>query len=265
MNLWLDFLTNEQRVIHKTNHYFPVYERHFGRFVNTDVNFIEIGCGKGGSLQMWKRFLGPHARIVGIDINPACANFAEEQIEIRIGDQSDPKFLDAIVHEFGAPDVVLDDGSHIMSHIQASFAALYPKVSRDGVYLVEDLGTAYWDEYEGGMKRRGSFIETCKDLIDELNADHTRGVLHPTPFTCSTRSMHFYDGIVVFEKGRRTAKHSRQIGRRPLNSIKFNVLPKLFRWKDGVAFLMRHLKAKRKAKKIAEEKARGEITGHDAL
>jgi hypothetical protein len=78
--------------------------------------------------------------------------------------------------------------------------------SRNGVYLVEDLRTTYWGEYEGGLKRRGSFIETCKDLIDELNADHTRGAVEPTPRTHSTLSMHFYDSIVVFEKGRHTVK-----------------------------------------------------------
>jgi hypothetical protein len=212
MSLWLDFLTNEQRLIHKWKHYFPAYERHFGGFVNKDVTFLEIGCGQGGSLQMWKRFLGPHARIIGIDINPACAAFAEDQIEVRIGDQSDPLFLRSIVEEFGAPDVVLDDGSHVMSHIQASFAVLYPQVGRNGVYFVEDLHTAYWAEYEGGLTRQGSFIEYCKHLIDELNADHTRGAMEPTPFTQSTLSMHFYDSIVVFEKGRHTVKQAPQIG-----------------------------------------------------
>jgi hypothetical protein len=66
MGLWSDFLTNQDRVIHKWKHYFPIYDRHSQRdSVNTDVVFIEIGCGQGGSLQMWKRFFGPYARIVG--------------------------------------------------------------------------------------------------------------------------------------------------------------------------------------------------------
>lgn len=214
MSLWLDFLTNDRRLIHKWKHYFPVYEDHFGRFVNRDVVMIEIGCGEGGSLQMWKRFLGPHARIVGVDIRPKCANFAEDQIDIRIGDQSDPVFLRKLVEEFGAPDIVLDDGSHMMSHIKASFDVLYPATQRNGVYFVEDLHTAYWGEFEGGVQRAGSFIEHAKALIDELNADHARGIIEPTEFTRSTHSMHFYDSVVVFEKGRHTAKSAPQIGKR---------------------------------------------------
>jgi hypothetical protein len=212
MTLWQDFLTNDQRLIHKWKHYFPVYERHFSRFVNRDVVMIEIGCGKGGSLQMWKRYLGPHARIIGVDIDPACAHYAEDQIEIRIGDQSSPAFLASLVREYGSPDIVLDDGSHVMSHIRASFETLFPAVQRNGVYLVEDLHTAYWGEFEGGLRRPGSFIEVAKDLVDELNADHARGAIEPTDFTRTTLSMHFYDSIVVFEKGRHTDKHAPQIG-----------------------------------------------------
>jgi hypothetical protein len=84
---------------------------------------------------------------------------------------------------------------------------------RNGVYLVEDLHTAYWSEYEGGLKRQESFLETCKGLIDELNADHSRGALPPTEFTRTTLSMHFYDSIVVFEKGRHGTKSAPQIGK----------------------------------------------------
>jgi SAM-dependent methyltransferase len=217
VSLWSDFLTNDQRLIHKWKHYFPAYERHLEKFRNQDAMLIEIGCGGGGSLQMWKRFLGPHARIVGIDIRPECAEFEEDQIAVRIGDQSDEGFLERVLSEFGQPDVILDDGSHVMSHIQASFRFLYPRMSKNGVYLVEDLHTAYWPGFEGGLRREGTFIETTKALIDELNADHTRGALAPTAFTRTTLSMHIYDSVVVFERGRHTLKQAPQIGQRSKN------------------------------------------------
>ena len=88
------------------------------------MTFIEIGVAKGGSLQLWKRHLGPFAQIVGIDVNPACKAVEEDQIKICIGDQSDVDFLRRIVDEFGPPDVVLDDGSHKMHHISTSFGFL---------------------------------------------------------------------------------------------------------------------------------------------
>jgi len=212
MTLWSDFLTNDKRVIHKWKHYFPIYERHFKDFVSKPLTFVEIGCGQGGSLQMWKRYFGPHARIVGVDINPKCKTFEEDQIEVRIGQQQDHEFLKRLMDEFGPPDIVLDDGSHVMSHVSGTFQFLYPRIAKNGVYLVEDLHTAYWDEYEGGLGKPSTFIGLCKTLIDELNADHSRGALPPTEFTKSTMSMHFYDSVAVFERGIHTRKWAPQIG-----------------------------------------------------
>ncbi len=162
---------------------------------------------------MWKRYLGPHAKIIGVDIDPGCKALEEDQIEIRIGNQSDPHFLQSIVDEFGPFDVVLDDGSHRMEDVRASFNFLYDHVCRNGIYLVEDLHTAYWDEYGGGLRRPGTFIEHCKDLIDDLNADWSRGLLQPSVFTRTTMAMHFYDSICVFEKGRNLNKAAPMIGR----------------------------------------------------
>jgi SAM-dependent methyltransferase len=215
MTLWSDFLTNDKRIIWKWKHYFPIYERHFKDFVYKPVTVVEIGCGLGGSLQMWKRYFGPHARIVGVDINPACKTFEEDQVEVRIGDQSDEKFLQSLIDEFGVPDIVLDDGSHMMSHVTSSFQFLYPRMTKSGVYLVEDLHTAYWDEFEGGLRKPSTFIESCKNLIDELNADYTRDALPPTEFTRSTSSIHFYDSVVVFERGIHTKKSWLKTGTPP--------------------------------------------------
>lgn len=215
MTLWAEFLNNRGRLTHKWTHYFPVYERHFERFVNRPCLFIEIGCGEGGSLQMWKRYLGPYAQIVGLDIAPEAKAFAEDQISVRIGDQSDESFLQSVLDEFGTPDVVLDDGSHVMSHVAASFRYLYSRISPTDVYVVEDLHTAYWDEYGGGLGRPDSFIEMSKTLVDELNAEHSRGALTPTDFTATTLSMHFYGSIIAFERGRHLLKHAPKSGGAP--------------------------------------------------
>lgn len=202
MNLWSDFLTNQGKVIHKWKHYFPAYEQHLSRFVNRPMLFLEIGVSKGGSLEMWKRYFGPHAQIVGIDLDPSCAIHEQDQISIRIGDQSDTAFLQSVLDEFGIPDVVLDDGSHMMNHLVETFQYLYPRISPNGVYFVEDLHTCYWEEYGGQLRQENTFIEVSKNLIDELNADWTRGALLPTDFTRTTMSMHFYDSCAVFERGR---------------------------------------------------------------
>jgi cephalosporin hydroxylase len=198
MNLYTYFLTQQGRPIIKNAHCFMVYERHFSRFVNRPVLMFEIGTGDGGSAQMWKGYFGPLARIVSIDIRD-CQQYEESQIYIRTGSQSDSGFLRDLVAEFGPPDIVNDDGSHHMADIRASFDALYPLMASDGVYVVEDLNTAYWPELGGGFRSPGSFIEHCKDLIDELNAVHTR-TIPESDFSRTTLSISFYDTIIVLEK-----------------------------------------------------------------
>jgi len=131
--------------------------------VNAPTLFLETGCGTGGSLQLWRKYFGPHVQIIGIDVNPQCTAFEEDQIAV---------------------------------------------IAANGVYMVEDLHTAYWDEYGGGLHRAGSFIELCKTLLDELNAETSRGALPRTAFTRSTQSMNFYTSLAVFERGRVPAKQA---------------------------------------------------------
>ena len=202
MDLWGDFLTNQGKAIHKWSHYFPAYERHFALWRGRSLTFLEIGVAKGGSLAMLRRYFGPLARIVGADIDPKCKAHEGDGVDVRIGDQADPRFLRALVDEFGVPDVVLDDGGHHMDQIAATFAFLYPRMDKNGVYLVEDLHTAYWPKFGGGLDAPGSFITHAKTLIDRLNADHAQGQVTPDAFTRDTFAITFYDSIVVFEKGR---------------------------------------------------------------
>ena len=191
------FLTNEQRPMNKWLHYFPIYERYFAPYKNKSLTIFEIGVSKGGSLQFWKRYFGPFATIVGIDIDPKCKDFEEPQINVRIGDQSDLVFLQSLIDEFGAPDIVLDDGSHIMEHVNATLEFFYTRIKDDGIYMIEDAHTSYWSKYGGGLRRPDTIIEKSKNYIDGLNAYYC-GL--PKEFADSTFSIAFYDSIIVFEK-----------------------------------------------------------------
>ena len=212
MDLYHYFATQQGRNIIKNPHYFPVYERHFARFVGQPMTMFEIGTGEGGSAQMWKLYFGPFSRIVTIDIAKR-PEFAENQIFVRTGDQSDSKFLNELVEEFGPPDIVLDDGSHMMGDINSSFDVLFPRMSQKGTYLVEDLDGAYWPERGGGAGNPASFIERSKRLVDEMNAGFARGEVVRGACGHCILSISFYIGIVVLEK---TPFLNRDITRMPV-------------------------------------------------
>ena len=214
MSLYQDFKTNKGKVIHKWEHYFPIYDRYFGPWKNKTLTFLEIGVSKGGSLQMWKRYFGPLATIVGIDINPNCSDHADEDVLVRIGDQSDPIFLQSLLDEFGEFDIVLDDGSHHMDHVMKTFDFLYKHTSKNGIYLIEDMHTAYWEEFGGGFPSEANFVNATKSMIDKLNADHSRGAIESDYITKNTFSIAYYDSVVVFEKGQIPSKRAPVVGKR---------------------------------------------------
>lgn len=196
------FNNNTGRLIHKWKHYFDIYDRHFSRFRGTDVHIVEFGVFQGGSLQMWKEYFGPHCRITGIDINPRCKELEEDRVEIIIGDQDDRKFLKSLAARLPRIDILIDDGGHTMRQQINTFEELFPYVDASGVYLCEDIHTSYWPSFDGGYKKRGTFIEYSKNLIDHINAWHSKQPdrLKITEFTKSAHSLHFYDSILVIEK-----------------------------------------------------------------
>jgi hypothetical protein len=196
------FYGNQGRLIHKWVHYFEIYHRHFQSFRNKPVTIVEFGVSQGGSLQMWKHYFGPRARIIGVDINPKCAALAEPQIQIRIGDQEDRNFLRSLANEVGGIDVLIEDGGHTMGQQIATFEELWPNIVEGGVFLIEDLHTSYWEKYGGGLRREGTFVEYAKQLIDQQHAWHSREEgLVVDQYTTTIRGMHVYDSIIVFDKG----------------------------------------------------------------
>lgn len=195
------FHANTNRVIYKWQHYFDVYERHFSRFRDKEIVLLEIGTLHGGSLQMWKDYFGDRAKIYGIDINPNCKEVEEENIQIFIGSQTDRTFLSRVKQEIPPIDILIDDGGHTMLQQIVSYEELFSHIKSDGVYLCEDVHTSYWLKYGGGHNRQGSFIEYSKNLIDKLNAFHSKEKsLKVDDFTRSVNSIHYYDSIVVVEK-----------------------------------------------------------------
>lgn len=216
--LFLDPARRARRV-HKWHHYFDIYERFLAPFRGRTVTLLEIGVFQGGSLEMWRAYLGPQARVVGIDVDPACAAYAGEGVQVFIGDQADPEFLRRVLAETGPPDLVVDDGGHTAAQQIASFETIYPVLPCPGIYLVEDTHTAFWGESYADRYDGRSFLDyafdRCRSLHEwTMRRDHferygtppdaRQG--RPTPvseFCRHTGAISFFDSVVVFERAER--------------------------------------------------------------
>ena len=196
------FINNKNHTVHKWHHYIPLYDKYFSRFRGTKVRLLEIGVKKGGSLKLWRKYFGKQAVIFGIDIDPQCSNLNFKTEHIRIGDQSDKKFLLKIAKEMKSIDIIIDDGSHRMDHIRQSLSTLFPRLNFGGIYAIEDLHTAYWGKFQGGFNRNGNFFNYARDLIDDLHFDyHLKSIKMPY-FKRHVTGIHIHDSIVFIEKNK---------------------------------------------------------------
>lgn len=222
------FRCSRERGTAKWHHYFPVYDRHLGAHAGRDLRLLEIGVGRGGSLEMWREFLGAGAQIIGLDARAEVSSLAHDNVLIRIGNQNDRAFLRALVAQFGSFDVIIDDGSHVPSHQITALEELFPALSTDpGIYIVEDLHTNVWERHR---EDRPNFLDRAVQLIDALYEPYSiikrvtdvlaqrghggqlliggRRRDESIPVTVSRLAaslggIHFYDSMIVLEKVQR--------------------------------------------------------------
>ncbi|MEU4613546.1 hypothetical protein [Streptomyces umbrinus] len=193
-------------------HWFtPHYDRHFRPYRDEEVRVLEIGIGGykhpewgGGSLRMWKHFF--HRGLIhGLDIVDK-SHADEQRITTLIGDQNDPDCLAEIAEKYGPFDIVIDDGSHINEHVRTSFQALFPHVRNGGLYVIEDLWTAYWPGFGGSEdpERSGATsVGLVKSLIDSLQHEELPPEQGRTPSYADRHvtGLHVYHNLAFIEKG----------------------------------------------------------------
>lgn len=119
-------------------------------------NMLEIGIGNvplmmpivgekyqpGASLRMWRDYF-PEANVYGCDIVSSVL-FEEDRIKTFWVDQSSEEILQKQVPDLQY-ELILDDGSHNPDHMETSFKALWPRVSPNGLYIIEDIHVSYID------------------------------------------------------------------------------------------------------------------------
>jgi hypothetical protein len=143
--------------------YLRHYEKLFADLRDEPFNLIEIGVFHGASARTWEQFFSK-ARIVGVDINPHCRNYASERVTIEIGSQNDPSFLHHLATRY-PPRVIIDDGSHQSYDVIFTFERLFPALEPGGIYVIEDLHF-HLMEHEAERLRGGSPILAHEYVVD---------------------------------------------------------------------------------------------------
>jgi len=182
--------------IWKWTHYFQIYEKYLRPLAGKRPTLLEIGVFSGGSLDMWKSVLGARARILGLDVHPACRAYAKSGYEIYIGDQGKMETWHRIFSRIRSLDIVIDDGSHLPHDQRVTFEAVFPRIEPGGVMIFEDV------HGEGNR-----FAAYCRGLAAQLNQvnplDATFENLRANGVQKYIHAITFYPFAVVFERNLR--------------------------------------------------------------
>lgn len=199
---------------HGGHYYAQHYQHHFAPLRHRALNILEIGIGGyedpkagGESLRMWKAYFH-RSRIFGLDIYDK-SHHDEKSIRTFRGSQIDAGFLEGVVREIGTVDIIIDDGSHHNDHVITTFNILFPLLSPNGIYVVEDLQTSYWPELDGDdyggstdLAATQTSMGFFKSLVDGLNHEEFMSDdYRPTYFDKHIVAMHFYHNMVFIYKG----------------------------------------------------------------
>lgn len=136
MNNWREF-TDKFR----DHSYYSLY-----RFLikNNPKNILEIGVDLGAPFYYWREFF-PESKIWGIDNRTLeeCAKYKNCEYlpipENNVYINSDIKNVDFnTLPDF---DVILDDTSHWKEEQVWALNSLYPKLTANGIYIIEDISS----------------------------------------------------------------------------------------------------------------------------
>jgi hypothetical protein len=153
------------------HNYCTKYEKYLPFKKEYNIKLLEIGVLNGSSLKMWKEYYRNYQYIVGLDINPNCKCFEEQQsrLYVEIGSQTDESFLSTVMAKYGVFDLIIDDGSHVQKDVLYTFEKLFSCLKSGGVYIVEDVCCSYWNEYGGSLTGENTAVAYFRQLVDHVN------------------------------------------------------------------------------------------------
>ncbi len=209
------YQTDKRSGIHD---YTKIYEKYFSDLQLKKLKILEIGFGSGCSAHMWEDYFC-NSELHFIDINTEFFDKygSTDRSFFHHVDQADTVELGNFAKKHGPFDIIIDDGSHQNIHQLVSFKALFSHLKKGGIYVIEDLHTAYWKSHGGYGDRynpkAGIIMDFLSTLLHDVNYIGARTGLGDlkskdalklrnslSEFQSHIESMHFYNSMCLIFK-----------------------------------------------------------------
>lgn len=115
----------------------PIYENKFKFIKNNNIKLLEVGCLGCESIRYFLNYF-EKGMVYGVDKNDI--SFTHDRFSFYKANQNNIDSLKSIADKLPGLDVVIDDGAHTYTETKNTFEIFWPKINKNGYYIIED-----WD------------------------------------------------------------------------------------------------------------------------
>lgn len=159
----------------KCHQFLDFYDNVFKDYRHKEIKILEIGIDKGASIAMLREYF-TKAEIHATDVIQSYLENMENKklynVKCNYLDQSNKESLEKYFDDHGTFDIIIDDGSHKMSHQKLTFNVCMDKgLNEKGIYVLEDLHTSLLSQYPKSL-----YIDeepTSLDMLKNLQKEST--------------------------------------------------------------------------------------------
>jgi trans-aconitate methyltransferase len=176
--------------------------------IRLDVkNIVEVGIFDGASLRMWQDYL-PNATIHGLDIDQKAVDSAKgDRIKTYLRSGCDASFWQNLDFK---PEIILDDGSHIIEEQVDMMNAAWDSLAPGGYYVVEDTHSSFHNVYKKNTSNvNGFYTVLFQRLLDMQSYDTLQGDWYEVrkvfknridKISYETFGIYNFTSVIIFEK-----------------------------------------------------------------
>jgi cephalosporin hydroxylase len=147
------------------------YDRYLSDLSEHPIVLMELGVYTGESLKVFASFFS-NGRVIGVDCEDHRVDLsAYSNATLAFGDQRDGAWLAALAMR-EAPDgldIVIDDASHRGAWSFTSYCALFPLLKPGGLYVIEDWGTGYIEDWPDGARFVAPAVRVSERMCKQVS------------------------------------------------------------------------------------------------
>ncbi len=176
--------------------YSKFYQKHFENFKKEEFNLLEIGTWKGSSCAAFAKYF-ENARVFGIDRNFKF-NYKSNRIKFLYCDlrnRSDLNKLEKTIKDKKFK-IIIDDGSHILSHMIKNLFFFIKYLEKDGYFVIEDFNFPKFYNHLNDGENEELFFDEILNHINEKKYFKSKLLSNDMQsfFFDSIENIHIYKG-----------------------------------------------------------------------